>query len=387
MSDLPGIPLAEPYLEGNALAYLAQCIETNYVSSVGPFVERFERQFAALLGVKYAVACASGTAALHVALRVLGVSAGDDVLVPTLTFVASANAVRYQDAVPFFVDAEPRSWNVDPGLVVEEIRRRARRGLRQPRVVQVVHILGQAANLEPLLDVCAAHDIPIVEDACESLGARYVGGRLDGRAVGTIGRIGCFSFNGNKIITTGSGGMLVTDDEALARRARHLTTHARLPGLEYWHDEVGYNYRLSNIAAALGVAQLEIFRELLARKARLAAQYDRGLSGVPGITTPQSAPWAESAWWLYAILVEDTAAIDRTALLTRLRADGVEARPVWAPLHLQRIFSNAPRLGGEVAERVFARALCLPSSCGLSAAAQRKVIDIIRLATRAPALG
>jgi dTDP-4-amino-4,6-dideoxygalactose transaminase len=263
---LSRIPLAEPTLGGNAGRYLAECLASNYVSSVGPFVERFEREFAAAVGSRYAVACASGTAALHLAMRVLDVGPGDEVFVPTLTFVASANPIRYERATPVLVDVEEETLNLDPGIVADELDRRARQGLRQPKAIEVVHLVGHPADLAPVLAAAERHGVPVIEDASEALGAAYVGGLLGGRAVGSIGRLGCFSFNGNKLITTGGGGMVTTDDEALARRARHLSTQARLPGRAYDHDEIGFNYRLTNLAAALGVAQLEQLDELLAAR-------------------------------------------------------------------------------------------------------------------------
>jgi dTDP-4-amino-4,6-dideoxygalactose transaminase len=231
MSNGFRIALSEPHLAGNARTYLEECLKTNFVSSVGPFVDRFEREFAAYVGAKFAVACASGTAAIHVALRLLGVGPGDEVLVPSLTFIASINPITYQGAEPVLVDSEEATWNVDPALVVEELDRRGRSGQKQPKAVEVVHLLGHPADIEAIADACERHGVALVEDAAEALGARYVTGRYEGRQVGTIGKVGCFSFNGNKIITSGAGGMITTDDEALARRAKHLTTQARLPGL------------------------------------------------------------------------------------------------------------------------------------------------------------
>ncbi len=248
------IPLAIPSIGGNAAAYLQECLDTNYVSSVGPFVGRFEQAFAAAVGARYAVACASGTAAIHLALLVLDIGPGDDVLVSDLTFVASVNPILQTGARPVLVDAERATYDIDPDLVVGELERRARAGERQPAAVEVVHLVGQPADLAPIVEAADRFGVPVVEDASEALGATYTAGPYSGRAVGTIGRVSAFSFNGNKLITTGGGGMVVTDDEALARRARHLSTQARLPGLAYDHDEVGYNYRLTNVAAALGLA-------------------------------------------------------------------------------------------------------------------------------------
>lgn len=375
------IPLAEPVIGGNALAYLRTCVETNYVSSVGPFVSRFEEAFAAAVGARHAVACASGTAAIHLALRVLDVGPGDEVLVPTLTFVASANPVSYLGAVPVLVDAEPRTYNLDPALVASELDRRAAAGLPQPAAIEVVHLVGHPADLEPILEAATLHGVSIVEDATEALGARYVGGAFDGRHVGTLGRIGCFSFNGNKLITTGGGGMLVTDDEALARRARHLSTQARLPGPTYDHDEVGYNYRLSNVAAALGLAQLEELPALLAGRHANAAAYDAAIASIPALRPAPRAPWADPSFWLYTAALETRhTAVDRDTLLLRLAAEGIEARPIWTPLHRTRVLRDAPRLGGDVAEAIFEVAFSLPSSSNLDEARRERVVGALAAA-------
>ena len=373
------IPLSEPCLRGRTREYLEECIGSNYVSTVGPFVERFEREFAAYVGSRYAVACASGTAAIHVALRLLDVGPGDEVFVPTLTFVASANPILYERATPVLVDAERETWNMDPELVAGELDRRARKGLRQPKAVEAVHLLGHPARLEPLAEACARHGVAWFEDASEALGARYADGPYRGRHVGTIGRLGCYSFNGNKIITTGGGGMITTDDPALARRAKHLTTQARLPGPEYRHDEVGYNYRLSNLAAAVGVAQLEQLPEFLAAKRRIAARYDEGLAGLPGLTVPPRARWAEPSLWLYSVGI-DAKLFGRgwRALVEELGAAGIQARPIWSPLHTMPMYREHPRLGGRVAEDLFEAGLSLPCSVGLTDAQQDAVVRALR---------
>lgn len=373
------IALAEPAIGGNAGRYLEECLSTNFVSSVGPFVERFEREFAAAVGSRYAVACASGTAAIHLALEVLGVEPGDEVLVPTLTFVASANPVRYVGATPTLVDAEADTYNLDPALVVAELERRGRLGLRQPDAIEVVHLVGHPADIEPIVEAAERFGVDLFEDASEALGASYTAGRFKGKQVGTIGRIGCFSFNGNKLITTGGGGMLVTDEEALARHARHLSTQARLPGRAYDHDEVGFNYRLSNLAAALGVAQLEQLPELLAGRRAVAARYDAELGGMPGFRPARRALWADPSFWLYtAALDPEGAAIDRDRAIDALAERAIDARPIWTPLHLTRLYADAPRLGGTVADGIFATALSLPSSSNLGPADQGRVVDVLQ---------
>lgn len=374
------IPLAEPTIGGNAARYLAECLETNYVSSVGPFVERFEREFAAFVGTRHAVACASGTAALHLAFHTLDIGPGDEVLVPSLTFVASANPIRYLGGIPVLVDSEASTLDIDPGLVVDELDRRARLGRRQPAAIEVVHLVGQPATIGPILAAAERHGVPVVEDASEALGASWQD-RDDGRQVGSAGRIGCFSFNGNKLITTGGGGMLVTDDAALAQRARHLSTQARLSGRAYDHDEVGYNYRLSNLAAALGVAQLEQLPDLLAGRRRVAAAYDAALARIAGILPARRPTGTDPSFWLYtAHLAADGAPRDR--VLDVLGAAGIDARPIWTPLHRMTLYADAPRLGGDVAESIFRNAVSLPSSSSLTASDQERVIEALERALR-----
>ena len=376
------IPLAEPYLAGNERRYMLECLDTNFVSSVGPFVRRFEEEFARFVGVRHAVACASGTAALHVAMRLVGVEPGDEVFVSSLTFVASANPVVYEKGVPVFVDSEMESWNLDPDLVVEELDRRARLGLKQPRAVEVVHLLGQPAKIDAIESACLKHGVALIEDASEALGATYTTGPWAGRQVGSIGRVGCFSFNGNKLITTGGGGMITTDDPELARRAKHLTTQARLPILEYRHDEVGYNYRLTNVAAALGVAQLEKIDDILSRRRALSRAYDAAFASVPGVVLRPRTPWCNPSNWLYSIRIDDQDfGRTRPQTIEFLSARNIEARPIWSPLHTQPIFAGATLLGsGRAAESIFANALSLPSSASLGEEGRARVVDAISAA-------
>lgn len=372
------IPLAEPSIGGNAAAYLEECLATNFVSSVGPFVDRFEREFAAAVGARHAVACASGTAALHLAFLVLDVGPGDDVLVADLTFVGSVNPIVYVGARPVLVDAEPATYDMDSALVVEELDRRAAAGERQPAAIEVVHLVGHPADIEPMLAAAGRYGIPVVEDASEALGASFREGPFAGRQVGTLGRIAAFSFNGNKLITTGGGGMVVTDDEALARRARHLSTQARLPGLAYDHDEVGFNYRLSNLAAALGVAQLEELPRLLGARRANAARYDTAIAMIDGLRAAPRAPWADPSFWLYTAALEHPDPDRRDRILAGLAEGGVEARPMWRPIHQTKRYADAARLGGTVADRIFDAAFCLPSSSSLTEVEQERVIEALR---------
>jgi perosamine synthetase len=371
------IPLSEPCLPGNAARYLAECIDTNMVSSVGPFVTRFEEEFARAVGARHAVACASGTSALHLALALSGAGPDRDVAASTFTFIASANAIRYTGARPLLVDSELRTWNLDPNLLHDEVSSRARSGDPLPVVVEVVHVLGHPADIEPILDLRESYGIRIVEDAAESLGATYTRSPLAGRHVGTIGELGCFSFNGNKVITTGGGGMIVTGDSEMAAQARHLSTQAKRPGREYVHDDVAYNYRLTNVAAALGLAQLEVLPEFLERKRVIAHRYRAGLAGLPLELFPLE-PWASPSFWLCSVLLDEPAR--RDPVLDALSSAGIDARPLWTPAHKQPPYADAAVIGGHVAESLHARGISLPSSVSLTEADQERVIDALRAA-------
>jgi dTDP-4-amino-4,6-dideoxygalactose transaminase len=378
------IPLAIPSLGGNAGRYLQECLDTNYVSSVGPFVQRFEEECARFVGSQYGVACSNGTAAIHVALRVAGVEAGDDVLVSDFTFVATVNPIVYLGARPVLVDADVDTWNMSPDLVIEELDRRARSGAKMPSAVLVAHILGLPADIAPIRDACARHGVPLVEDAAEALGAVYSAGPLSGRQVGTIGVMGCFSFNGNKIITTGGGGMIVTSDAGMAKQAKHLTTQARVPGPDYMHDEVGYNYRLTNLAAALGVSQLERLESFIQRKREIAKRYNDAFRELPGVSLPPCPPWSEPTYWLYSILVDGKpAGIDRPDLQASLRAAGIETRSLWVPAHRMPFYKDATCLGGAVGDALFRNGLSLPCSTSLMPADQDRVISAVKDAVSA----
>lgn len=367
------VPLCEPCLTGRERDYLAECLDANFVSSVGPFVDRFEAAFARYVGTRFAVATCNGTAAIHVALRLAGVGPGDEVLVSTLTFIASVNPIAYLGATPVFVDSESATWNLDPHLLADEVNRRARLG-RTPKAILPVHLYGRPADLAPILAVAAEHGIPVIEDAAESLGATY-----HGRQAGSFGQTGCFSFNGNKVITCGGGGMVVTDDEALASRAKHLTTQAKLPGAEYRHDDVGYNYRLTNVQAALGLAQLEQLDEFLAHKRLIANRYDRALANVPGVVVPNDSAVCRSSHWMYAVLIRpDATGMDRDGVLRALDREGIQARPVWTPIHEMPMYAECARAGGAVAEEISRLGLCLPSSVSLTESDQQRVIACLQ---------
>ena len=386
----PPIPLSVPEIRGNEWRYVKECLDTNWISSAGSFVDRFEGMVAERLGRRHAVATVNGTAALHVALRVAGIEPDDEVLVSTLTFLAPVNAIRYLGAWPLFVDAEPAYWQMDPqrltdflvkGCRVEGGRLVNRATGRRVRAVVPVHILGHPCDLTPILEVARRFDLPVIEDAAEGLGAEY-----RGRPVGCQGDLACLSFNGNKIVTTGGGGMVVTDDEAWARRARYLTTQAKDDPVEYVHGEVGYNYRLTNLLAAVGCAQLEQLDAYTARKRELAARYGAALAGIPGITPMREAPWARSTFWMYTVLVDAGGfGMGSRDLLAHLDERRIQTRPLWQPAHRSPAHRDAPPVECPVADDLYARALSLPCSVGLSDADQERVIAVVRAAQVEPA--
>ena len=383
MTDRPRmIPNAVPHLGGNEWKYLKECLDTNWVSSAGPFVGRFEREVADYVGVSHAVATVNGSAALHVALLAAGVQPGDEVLLPTFTFISTANAVAYCGAIPLFGDCEPVTWGLDPAKTAEflasECDVRAghvinRATGRVIRALLPVHLYGHPCDLDPFLELGRRYPLALVEDSAEALGARY-----HGRPVGCEGLAGCLSFNGNKIVTAGGGGMVLTRDARLAERVRALTTQARGDALEFIHDEIGYNYRITNLQAALGVAQLEQLDEFVERKRVTAASYRDALSGVDGVTVFSEAPWARSTYWMTSVLLDERRAPDLRALLRELNAEGIQARPLWRPLHRQPVFAGSQAYRIEVADRLYARGLSLPCSVGITPEERDRVVAALR---------
>jgi dTDP-4-amino-4,6-dideoxygalactose transaminase len=366
------IYLSPPHLSGREQAYVADVFASNWIAPLGPQVDAFEAEFAAATGAGYTLALVSGTAALHLALLELGVGPGDEVVVSTFTFSASVNPIVYLGAQPVFIDSEPLSWNMDPELLAEALETRAHRG-RLPKAVVLVHLYGQSANLDPILDLCRRYEVPLVEDAAEALGATY-----QGRAPGTFGRAGIFSFNGNKIITTSGGGMLVSGDEQLIAHARKLSTQARDPAPHYQHSEIGYNYRLSNVLAAIGRAQLEVLPDRVAARRANFDAYVRGLSALPGLGFMPEAPWGRSNRWLTVITIDPaTFGADREAVRQALEVENIESRPAWKPMHLQPVFEHYDSLGGTVAETLFDHGLCLPSGSSLTASDLARVVQVI----------
>ena len=340
---------------------LLDAFDSNWIAPLGPHVDAFEEELASMVAVSHAAALSSGTAGLHLALRLLGVGPGDDVMTATMTFVATANAIAYLSARPVLVDCDADTWQISPDLVADELAIRARRG-RLPRALVTVDLYGQCADHDRLREACAPYGIPIVEDAAEALGATY-----RGRAAGGLGDVGVFSFNGNKILTTSGGGMLVSDDGALVARARFLASQARDPAPHYEHSTIGYNYRLSNLLAAVGRAQLQTLPQRVARRRATNAAYREALASTPGVTFMPEAPYGRSNAWLTCATI-DTAdfGASRDDVIDALARRDIESRPTWKPLHLQPVFRDAPVVGGAVAASVFRGGICLPSGSSLT---------------------
>jgi len=375
------IPLSEPWLCGNEWAYLKECLDSGWISSAGPFVSRFERKFIEdyVGGPTYAVAVVNGTAGLHLALRAVCVEPGDEVIVPTLTFIAPVNAIRYCGAQPVFIDAAPTTWQVDVSQVARfledcEVRAEScwnRKTGRRVRAILPVHLLGLACDMERIHALATRYHLKVIEDAAEAIGVRY-----RGRPAGTWGDLGVFSFNGNKTLTCGGGGMVVTRNPLWANRVRYLSTQARDDAREYVHNEVGHNYRLTNLHAAIGLAQLEQAERLLSRKRAIAAAYEQALSGIEGVTLMPTPPHTEPTYWLYTILLAPgTTVAQRNRVLDRLAAEGLEARPLWQPIHTLPPYRDGQVVGGEAASDLHARGVCLPSSAGMTDEDLRRCVE------------
>ena len=375
------IPLCVPEIRGNEWKYVKDCLDTGWVSSVGSYVDRFEQVVAEASGRKYGVATANGTSALHISLILAGVKPDEDVLVSDLTFIAPANAVRYVGAHPVLVDCEPDFWQIDADLVEAFLLRCNRRNEgvfnaetgRRIAAIIPVHALGHPVDIIRICALAAQFGIPVIEDATESLGAS-----VGGRPVGSHGNLACFSFNGNKILTTGGGGMVVTDDPGLAERGKYLTTQAKDDPIEYIHGEIGYNYRLTNIQAAMGCAQMEMLVGYVQRKREIALRYTEALAGVSGLEAMRETVNARSIFWMFTVLVdEERFGMNSRMLLKMLAAEHIQARPLWQPLHLTPAHRGAQILGGAIAERLYCSAISLPCSVGLTKADQDRVISTI----------
>jgi len=365
--------LSVPHMGGAEAGYVAEAFASNWLSSVGPNLDAFEAAFTARMGLP-SVALASGTAAIHLGLRLLGVGPGDEVLCPTLTFVASVNPVLYLGARPVFLDATPSSWNLDPDLLGEFLDARARAG-KLPKALVVVHLYGQCADMDPILAHCARHGVAVLEDAAEAVGSTY-----KGRPAGTLAPFGAYSFNGNKIITTTGGGMLVAHDKAHIDKARFWSQQARDPGVAYAHTDMGYNYRMSNVLAGIGRGQLEVLDARVAQRRANAYAYRDAFADLDGLSLMPECDYGLHTHWLSTFLVDaKRLGCDRDALLAALDAEHIEARPVWKPMHLQPLFAGiACAGGGDVAADLFRRGICLPSSSSITDAEQGRVVEVVR---------
>ncbi len=362
------IPIAEPSLGERELELVSRCVRSTWVSSIGEYIPQFEQGFARFCGARYGIATSNGTTALHLALEVLGIGAGDEVIVPTLTFVATANVVKYAGATPVFADSDPCTWQIDPHDVERKITPRT-------RAIIPVHLYGHPVDIDPLMALAERFKLWVIEDAAEAHGALY-----KGRPVGGLGHMGCFSFYGNKLITTGEGGMIVTNNSVWADKAASLRDHGMARDRRYWHPVIGYNYRLTNLQAALGVAQLERLDEFIALKRRNAALYNAGLRGVQGVTLPSEAPWAQSVYWMYSIVLAPDFPLGRDELMAWLKQRQIDSRPFFYPIHTMPPYANGESL--PVAEDLADRGLNLPSAVTLSAEDIGRVCSAIAAAAR-----
>ncbi len=360
-------------MAAEARANLLRAFDSNWVAPVGPDLDAFEREFAEYVGSQYAVAVSSGTAALHLALRLAGVGPGDFVPVSTLTFVAPANAIRYTGATPIFVDSEWESWNMDPAKLRQTLEF-LRQTHRTAKAVVAVDAFGQCADYAPIRQVCEEYDVTLIEDAAESLGATY-----GDRNAGSLGDIGCFSFNGNKMITTSGGGMLVTDQQNWAEKARFWSTQARDPAPHYEHSETGHNYRLSNLLAAVGRGQLKALKSRVKRRREIYAWYREHLGGLPGLQFIPEAAFGQSSCWLTCVLIDpELFGVTNEQVRLALEDQNIESRPCWKPMHWQPLFADCEATGGKVSEKIFERGLCLPSGSQMTPHDLQRVAQVIR---------
>ncbi len=367
------IYLSPPHMGDHERDLLLDAFDSNWIAPLGPHVDAFERELATKVGVGHAAALSSGTAALHLALEMLGVGPGDEVLTSTFTFAATVNAIRYVGATPVFIDSDLSTWNMDPDLLAEEIAACKKRG-KLPKAVVTVDLYGQCVDYDSILALCAEHDVPVVEDAAEALGATY-----KGKAAGSFGAMGVFSFNGNKIITTSGGGMLVSDDKKWIDRARYLAAQARDPVPHYQHSTIGYNYRLSNLLSAVGRGQLRVLDARVASRRSNNAFYRRELANWPGIEFMPEASYGEATFWLTCITVDPGEfGADREQIRVHLESRDIEARPVWKPMHLQPVYRDCRVRGGDVARGLFEDGLSLPSGSSLDLADLSRILDALR---------
>lgn len=364
--------LSAPHMSGLERQFVQEAFDSNYIAPLGPQVDAFELDFSEAVGARYAAAVSSGTAALHLLLRYVGVGKGDEVICSTFTFVASANAILYCGAKPVFIDSDNTSWNMDPVLLANELEKRAEQK-RLPKAVVIVHLYGQPADIDAINELCKLYEIALIEDAAEALGAKY-----KGKAPGIFGLAGFYSFNGNKIITTSGGGMIVSENKELIDKVKFWATQARDAAPHYEHSEVGYNYRMSNILAAIGRGQLRVLQDRVARKREIFQQYQSRLQLLPGVGFMPEPDFAYSTRWLTCMTVDPSlAGFGRDRLLHVLAENNIEARPTWKPMHLQPLFKENQAVGGRVSEDLFEKGICLPSGTAMTESDLERVLDII----------
>jgi dTDP-4-amino-4,6-dideoxygalactose transaminase len=369
--------LSSPHMGGEEMRFIQEAFDTNYIAPLGPMVDAFEREFCERVGFRHAVALASGTAAMHLALRELGVGPGDEVLASTLTFIGSVSPATFLGAVPVFIDCDRATWNMDPGLLAEELAACAKRG-RLPKAVIPTDLYGQCADLDRIREACDRYGVSVVADAAESMGATY-----KGRHAGVGARAAVYSFNGNKIITTSGGGMLASDDEHLIQHARFLSTQARDPAPHYEHTQIGYNYRMSSVVAAIGRGQLRVLDERIRQRRNVFDQYVRLLGGLPGIEFMPEADYGQCNRWLtVALITPEVFGCEPSVIRQALEAENIESRPVWKPMHLQPVFKRCRARGGAVSEDLFQRGICLPSGSALTDDQIGRTCDLIRTLVR-----
>jgi perosamine synthetase len=376
------IPLCVPQIQGNEWRYVKDCLDTAWVSSVGSYVNRFEESIAEFVGVKHAIATVNGTSALHTALLVAGVQSDDEVIVSTLTFIAPVNAIRYIGAHPVLIDSLSNSWQIDVQRVRDFLEQDCIRDDnqiinkitgRRVKAILPVHILGHPVEIDSLQQLANEFNLSLIEDATESLGASY-----EGKNIGTFGNMACLSFNGNKLITTGGGGMILTDNDDQAKYARYLTTQAKDDVVEYIHNEVGYNYRLTNVLAAIGLAQAEQLESYVEKKKYIAKRYDESLRENPHVTLITQTKNITPIFWLYTIYINSSSPLDSRQLLRALADEQIQTRPLWQPIHLSPAYPDVTILGGSIAEDLYAHCLSIPCSIGLTNDEQTRVIDTIQ---------
>lgn len=365
------IYLSSPHMGGNEIKYVKEAFETNWIAPIGPNIDLFEKAIAEYSGVPHVAALSSGTAAIHLALIILGVKKDDEVICSSFTFAGSCNPIIYQGAKPIFIDSESETWNMDPGLLEEAIKDRIKKG-RKPAAIILVHLYGMPAKVDDILAIARSYEIPVIEDAAEALGSEY-----NGKKLGSFGDIGIYSFNGNKIITTSGGGAFISQNEDYVKKARFLATQARDPAPHYQHTEVGYNYRMSNVCAGIGRGQMEVLRDHVKRRREIFDFYRNRLKEYPGISFLDEIQGSYSNRWLTTILIDrQFMGIDREMIRLELEKHNIETRPLWKPMHSQPLFELAPFFGDGVSDGLFIEGLCLPSGSNMES------VDLERVKNR-----